>query len=64
MPDFGTPCREQMELRAEQMTGDYRLDYGVSTACEGDVAGFCGDAKVALQSLLHLSVFPLSACSD
>ena len=31
------------------MQDDYRLDYGVSSACEGDVKGFCANAEVPLQ---------------
>ena len=28
------------------MQDDYRLDYGVSSACEGDVKGYCANAEV------------------
>ena len=51
-PDFGGTCREQVEKRGQSMQEDYRLDYGVSAACEPDVEQKCAAEKVSsLQSL-------------
>ena len=46
--DFSAACREQVEDRWTEVQSDYRLDYGVSEACEGDVKGYCADAAVRL----------------
>ncbi|KAK9816541.1 hypothetical protein WJX72_001742 [[Myrmecia] bisecta] len=43
--DFGQQCREQVEQRTARMQEDYRLDYGVSAACEPDVSQRCAAEK-------------------
>lgn len=44
--EFGSSCKAQVEERGRSMQDDYRLDYGVSTACEGDVDAVCSVEKV------------------
>ncbi|KAK9797745.1 hypothetical protein WJX73_005342 [Symbiochloris irregularis] len=36
-PQYSQGCKEQVEQRSRTMAEDYRLDYGVSSACETDV---------------------------
>ena len=47
-PDFGAACKAQVEERGSRMQEDYRLDYGVSEACEADVQAQCAVEKVFL----------------
>lgn len=44
--EFGSSCKAQVEERGRSMQEDYRLDFGVSTACEGDVDNVCSVEKV------------------
>ncbi|KAK9820440.1 hypothetical protein WJX72_010380 [[Myrmecia] bisecta] len=44
-PDFGQQCKEQVEQREARMQEDYRLDYGVSSACKADVDQRCAAEK-------------------
>jgi len=45
--EFGSSCKAQVEERGLSMQQDYRLDFGVSHACEPDVQATCSAEKVA-----------------
>ena len=45
-PQYSQECKEQVEQRSQTMQEDYRLDYGVSSACEHDVDMVCFAEKV------------------
>lgn len=51
--EFGSSCKAQVEERGRSMQEDYRLDFGVSTACEGDVDNVCSVEKVAIHFFLQ-----------
>ena len=45
-PDFGAACKEQVEQQSMRMQEDYRLDYGLASKCEADVARVCAAEQV------------------
>ena len=55
-PQFGQSCKEQVEQRGQIMQEDYRLDYGVSSACENDVEVSCFLEKVAARPRLCTAI--------
>ena len=48
--EFGSSCKAQVEERGRSMQEDYRLDFGVSTACQSDVESVCAEEKVAVDA--------------
>ena len=45
-PDFGAACKAEVEERGLSMQENYKLDFGVSSACEPDVQAVCSAEKV------------------
>ena len=40
--DFGSACKKEVEAYEQKASQDYRLNFRLRSACQGDIASLCG----------------------